>query len=100
MSLVTDLLAQAVDRMEIRTSIGPTISLDQPFAPSPPGDDSATTQFLRPVISIYPKSVAGVAVQPVVFAPYGDPGETKWPFVVAGLGLLLGGFLYLAFGRK
>ena len=97
MSIVSDALNASVDRVEIRTAWGPTISIDQPFAPSPPGDDSPMTKFLKPVITIYPKS--NISSDPTVFAPYGDPGESKWPFVVAAIGLGLGWLAYRAFGR-
>ena len=96
MSIITDTLNQVVDSVEVRTAYGPTISLNQPFAPSPPGNDSGATKFLQPVFTIYPKAGLG---EPIVYAPYGDPGESKWPFIVTGLGLLIGWLAYRAFGR-
>jgi hypothetical protein len=100
-SIVSDILDSAVGRAEIRTAFGPTISLDRPFAPTPPGDDSAFTKLMQPVITLYPTAAAGmVDPNPITYAPYGDPGETKWPFLVAGFGLLIGWLTFRAFGRR
>lgn len=100
MSVVSDILNSAVGRVEIRTAFGPTLSLDHPFAPSSPGDDSAFTKLMQPVLSIYPTATAAtVDPNPLVYAPYGDPGESKWPFLVAGVGLLVGWLAFRAFGR-
>jgi hypothetical protein len=88
--------------LEIRTAYGPTITIDEPFSPTPPGASSPTSSLLKPEIDVYPRSAATgtISPDPIKFAPYGDPGESKWPFIVAGLGLLLGWLTFRTFGRR
>ena len=94
MSLVTDVLQGVIGKMEVRTRFGPTITLDDPFSSSPSTQPGAS-QWLKPMIQLYPKSGGA----PITIAPYGDPGDTLWPYIVAGGGLLLGWLTYRSFGR-
>lgn len=80
-------------RIDFESEWTPPISIDRPFAPGEPGAATAIQQFMLPKISFY---LAGGG-DPVVVAPAGMPGPTKWPWVEIG-GLALGlGFLYLLF---
>ena len=96
MALIDTVLDQLVSRMDIRTTLGPTITIDEPFKVGPPSPAStAAGRVLKPSISILPRGQA----KPIVFAPYGDPGITKWPVIVFGGGALLGWLTWRAFGR-
>lgn len=80
-------LESLVTSLQIDTVWGPTIQLDDPFAPTPAPNPFLTA--MKPKITI---GIQGGA--PVVISPYGDPGETQWPKVKVGL---LGGLALLLF---
>jgi hypothetical protein len=99
MALVDTLLDPLVARIEVQTAWGPTIAADDPFRARAAGAEGAggaagggfdLARFLRPKILIYDRS----GNEPSTFTPYGDPGETAWPYVAVGLGLLIGGLAY------
>lgn len=101
MSFITDALQQVVGKIEVRTRYGPTLTLDDPFASAPVGTGPSGASILKPMIVLYPREVNGQKVaDPITIAPYGDPGDTFWPFLVAGGGILLGWLAYRSFGRK
>lgn len=98
---LTDLLDPYVARIQVQTTIGPDILIDDPFraqsagaaGAAPPIGGTPTfdlARLLKPKMLIYDRSGGA----PVSFTPYGDPGESLWPFVVVGLGLLIGGLAY------
>lgn len=105
MAVINDLLDQAVARIDVRTAWGPLISIPEPFhkpgtAPvatatpataTPVGFDVA--RFMQPEISVF---LRGDEENPYVVQPYGDPGISKWPIVVAGLGLTIGWLAWLS----
>lgn len=93
MAFVSDVLNQVVGRVVVRTEWGPDIVIDEPFSAQPTGGSPATA-YLKPEISIYPRAAGGIAADPIQFAPYGSPGETKWPYLITGIGLLLGITMY------
>lgn len=105
MAFINDILDQTVERIEVRTAWGPLISIPEPFhkpgtvpvttaAPATaagiPGFDVA--RFLQPEISIFSRDGS----EPYVVQPYGDPGVSKWPMLVAGLGLTIGWLAWLS----
>jgi len=71
----------AIRRVEVATAYGPPIVLDDPFAPGPP---NPALQRLRPKISIYTRGQR----TPIVIAPYGKPGPSRWPDIERGLKIL------------
>jgi hypothetical protein len=103
MPLVNTLLDPLIARIEVQTAWGPTLSVDDPFksggpaatpaagaAASKSGGGFDVARFMRPKFLIYDRS----GDDPAEFAPYGEPGETAWPYVVVGLGLLIGVLSY------
>ncbi|MHB1430291.1 MAG: hypothetical protein ACYCVW_16530 [Rhodocyclaceae bacterium] len=66
--------------VRIDTEYGPPIVLNHPFATNQ--KPNPLLEALKPRITIYP-SAAGI--NPVVLAPYGQPGTSKWPQIEAGL---------------
>ena len=91
---VEDTLAANVQSITVRSRFGPTFTLDKPFEPGPP---NPVLERMHPRVEIQLNGE-----NPVVLQPYGDPGETLWPYVkwgAFGLGaaLLLG---YVRFGRR
>lgn len=71
-----DLLRQLVTGVTVETAYLPTIELQDPFKPGPP---NPLLQLLRPRVTLQ------VAGKPVRYAPYGEPGATRWPMVQTGL---------------
>lgn len=98
MAIVSDVLNQVVGRVVVRTAWGPDIVIDQPFSEQPTGG-TPTTALLKPEIAIYPRAGGSISPDPIKFAPYGSPGETRWPYVVTVMGLALGVLLYRIFRR-
>jgi hypothetical protein len=84
--LVTDLLRGNANRVVVETRFLPTITLDDPFGPSPPGA-TPIASYLKPKITLYG---AQQGSKPQVFAPYGEPGESLFPFVAAGAAIIFG----------
>jgi len=101
-ALIDTILDPLVARLEVHTTVAPAIVVDDPFRATAAGAAGAgggaagagggfdLARFLKPRILIYDRSGG----DPVEFTPYGDPGESLWPFVVTGLGLLIGGLAY------
>lgn len=76
-----DLLRSLIEGVTVETTVLPTVTVKDPFAPGPP---NPLLQLLKPRITV---AVAGS--QPLVIAPYGDPGPTRWPVVkLVAFGLL------------
>jgi len=92
--------AALIKEVRIDTEYGPPIVLNHPFASSANQKPNALLSAMRPMITIYPSDTA---INPVILAPYGRPGATKWPqveaaAVIAGaviLGLLGVGAVHL-----
>lgn len=74
----------------IESAYGPTIVLDDPLKKGPP---NPFLEKLQPKITVNVKGA-----KPIVLAPYGTPGPTKWPMIKNGT--LLGGALLLALLAK
>lgn len=78
-------MEQLIDRIVIDTAWGPQLVLVPSGEPSPAG------AWLKPAASVYVKGLQS----PMLIAPYGQPGPTKWPWVQgalvlgAGVGALL-----------
>ena len=85
---------QQVDSIRIDTAYGPPIVMDHPFEPG--SQPSEIGLILKPKITI---SAAG---NEVTFTPYGEPGETKWPYVQAAavFGVAAFGILLVQFFRR
>jgi len=84
MSLVTDVLSDTVAKIEVRSAWGPTFVIDRPFK-ADGGEQSALVRFLKPQVTVRDDRGSVLARS----SPAGDPGITKWPVVVVGLGILL-----------
>jgi len=91
-SAVQSLLSGAVGSITVKTTLGPDLTIDQPFASGPPSPAATVAgNILKPAI------VVADANGNTLFssAPYGDPGETAWPLVAAGIGLMAVALVYL-----
>lgn len=77
-----------VTKATIESAYLPPIVIDKPFAPG--GEPNPLLKALRPRITV---ELASGSIAPVVIAPYGDPGPSKWPMVRTGL--LIGGAITL-----
>lgn len=83
---VASSVLQSIKKVTVETAYLPRIELNDPFAPGPP---SPLMQALKPKITI-----ETTGFSPMVMAPYGEPGPSKWPLVsVIGLA----GFAALGF---
>jgi hypothetical protein len=92
-----DDLASQVTRLRVESSYLPPLDLANPFQPGPP---NPYLQRLRPKVTL---EIAGGAVRPIVLAPYGDPGPSRWPAVRGALAfgaVALGALVVAAFVRK
>jgi hypothetical protein len=89
-----DFLDQLVSGILVETAYGPPIYLADPFRPTPPGAISPVS-YLKPKVTIFLKTG-----NPVVTAPYGDPGETRWPYIQLGIAALSLAVLYVIFKGK
>ena len=83
-------LPRLVKSIRVDTRRLPTFGANDPFGPGP----SATGpigRFFKPQFTI---EVQGMS-RPIVSAPYGSPGPTRWPLVkvVGGVVLVIGGVL-------
>lgn len=97
-----DFLKGRVEWMKVESAYGPTIFIPKPLGegkksggapapapagpgapgePAPPPSMPSLSKILRPKLTI---RVSGID-DTIVFAPYGEPGETQWP-IVAGIG--------------
>jgi hypothetical protein len=87
---MASILENLITSITFKSAYGPTVPLNNPFAPAPP---SPFMQVFKPRIEIGIKGT-----DPIIIQPYGDPGTTKWPLVAAALTLGAGvgiGFLGL-----
>lgn len=71
-----DLLRTLVTQIRVDTEYLPPLVLNDPFQP---GQPSPLMQALKPRITLM------VSGKPVVVAPYGEPGTSKWPAIKTGL---------------
>jgi len=77
-----------ISKVDVDTAYGPSISIDDPFEPGPP---NPYLQRLKPRVVLH---LRGGEAQPVVIAPYGEPGPTQWPLIRSALivsGFAVGG---------
>lgn len=86
--------AGIVDSITLDTVYGPQILISEPLKTDASGNvqGDPVTRVLKPKVTINLK-----AGPPIVYAPAGEPGETKWPYVkwgMIGAGALIG-FLIL-----
>jgi len=96
---ISRLKANAIARVKsvrVESEYGPTIDIRDPLIPGPP---NPYLQALKPKITI---DIEGM--DPIVMAPYGFPGPTKWEGIKTGaqvggsaLGLGLAFLVYKAF---
>lgn len=95
MSSMGNALAAAVEGpMWLETTLLPPI----PIVFTSSDSSSLSPAALALVQRLKPKITAKIIgdPNPVVIAPFGDPGESQWPMVEIGLavgGVLIGGFL-------
>ena len=76
--------AALIKEVRIDTAYGPPIVLDHPFDSSANQKPSKLLSALKPQITIVPgDALASLVSHPVMIAPYGRPGQTKWPQVEA-----------------
>lgn len=88
--LLTEELRNYVTGVTIETAWTPPIVIRDPFQPGAP---SPILQALRPRVTV---EIRGGAGKPLVMAPYGDPGPSRWPLVVGAGAVLLGLLVYAA----
>jgi hypothetical protein len=82
-----------IDRLTIKTAWLPDIAIDKPLEKS--SEPNAMLDILKPSFIIesgYGKNV--------VMSPYGEPGETNWPIVKAGLLGVAALGLFMMFMKK
>ena len=109
-SLVTDMLDSAVGAIRIESTYGPPVYIPDPFSPAAqaaaaggpapvvvPGQGFDVARMLKPKVTFEMRSG-----DPVVYAPYGDPGASHWGVVLAiGLGIvLLAGYGGVSLAKK
>lgn len=86
-------LSAYVKSITVESKYSPRIQLDNPFAPGPP---NPLLQAVKPQITL---TLADGLGGPVVIAPYGSPGPSKWPLIKIGgvvvLGIALVSITYL-----
>lgn len=87
-----DLLSNLITNIRVDTVWGPPIVLDQPFAASP--EPNPFLSLMKPKITV---GVAGGS--PLTIAPYGEPGDSKWPFVELFMAAGALALLYLGMRR-
>lgn len=68
-------LDSLVKQIRIDTEYGPPIIIDRPFSPDAAAGPSPL-KWLKPKITITSNLDA---VNPIVSAPWGEPGPTRWP---------------------
>lgn len=77
-----DLAREVVGSITVETTLFPPFTITDPFAPSPASEKpNAALSFLRPKITIAPRSSA---FKPVSVAPYGEPGAPIYWMVQVG----------------
>jgi len=78
-------LSKYIKSMTIESEYLPPIHLNDPFAPGAP---NPLLQRLKPRVTV---TLADGLGDPVVIAPYGQPGASKWPIVQAlGIAAIVG----------
>lgn len=65
----------AIQRIDIKTSYGPPITIDKPFEPGPP---NPYLEKLKPEITLTFSNG-----QKTRMVPYGKPGPSQWPKIQA-----------------
>lgn len=84
MAAVDEVLRPLITRIRVESAYGPPIQIDDPFGPS-------TGKVDRAVAVLKPKVIFDTPGGPIVIAPAGEPGPTRWPLVKGGV-LVLGTF--------
>ena len=85
MALLEDLLDKTVTKITFETAYTPPIVINRPFQPG--AAPSPVLQALKPKITL---EIMSGAQKPVTIKPYGDPGPSRFPQVVAGSLLVVG----------
>lgn len=89
---VIEELPKWITGIRIESAWLPSIVITEPFAATPgAAAPNPVLSILKPRVTL---EVRGGSMKPVVTAPYGDPGVTRWPLLrtgllVAGVGALL-----------
>lgn len=94
---ITNTLAQTIKRITVETAWLPPIVIDDPLAPTPPGQESTVVRTLKPKITIELSTGA-----PIVSAPYGTPTQ-NWPMlrnIAIGLGIYFVGLKVVVSARR
>ena len=81
---VDEILRPLITRIRVESVYSPEIRIDDPFGPSTGKVDTAVTV-------LKPKVTFDTPGGPIVIAPAGDPGPSRWPLVKGGV-LVLGAF--------
>jgi len=109
--LLTDTLNATVESIEVQTTFGPPIFIRDPFRKSPsavpaaggeaqPGSGPAPSG-LDPMRLLKPKVILTMRGGGTnEFAPYGEPGASRWPWLAVGVTAGLGALIYKAFFAK
>lgn len=95
-----DLVKGLVRKVKIETVWGPPIDVDVDTLTAPSSGGFDFGKLLKPKVSLQ----LSTGQNPIVIAPYGEPGPNHWPWVAFGLsvvgGLALYGIFALIRGRK
>lgn len=73
----SDILEGLITRIRVQSAFMPDVVIDDPFKPGPP---SPLLGALKPKITV--ELLSG---KPIVVAPWGEPGPTRWPEIKKGL---------------
>jgi len=79
-----------IEWIKVQTAYGPDILITEPLVPGG-GPSDPIARFLKPKVTVKLRPLPN----PLVLAPEGEPGDTKWPLVSAAgifggaLGLIL-----------
>lgn len=92
-------LDRAVKAIRVESAWGPRTRITDPFAPSPSNEPSVVGSLLKPKITFEMRTGWGGDRS---ITPYGDPGPSKFPLLVAGVAavFLLGAAGIFATGRR
>lgn len=70
--------ATLIKSIKVDTTHLPGIEVDDPLQPTPDGAGSQMARWLKPRITVAFNPVFGKTINPVTYAPYGDPGTSDW----------------------
>jgi hypothetical protein len=96
---VIEELPKWITGIRIESAWLPPVYIRDPFAAAPgPVAPNPVLSALKPRVTL---EVRGGSMKPIVTAPYGDPGVSRWPVLRTGLVVVgIGGLLLLARAKR